>query len=289
MFRNFLYAVFAILIIGLGGVLLVGGSLADPQVGLVGVPPKGFQFESLEIERADGKKVAGWFVAGEIGKPGVLLLHSVRSNRKEMIGRAKFLVEAGYSALLIDMQAHGETPGENITFGFRESFDVRAAVNYLQRRVEPQKVGVIGVSLGGAAALLGESPVQADAVILEAVYSSIERAVENRISIRLGNVSKYLAPLLTWQIEPRLGISLEELSPLRAIGNLKAPVMIVAGIDDRHTKSEESRQLFEEACEPKQLWLIDGAKHENLHSYAGKEYEKRVLLFFRKHLEGANA
>lgn len=252
----------------------------------VGVPPNGFSAQSVEIQGANGKKVAGWFVAGESSKPGILLLHSVRSDRREMLGRGKFLREAGYSVLLIDMQAHGETPGENITFGFRESYDVRMAVSFLRSRVESRKVGVIGVSLGGAASLLGESPVEADAVILEAVYSSIEKAVKNRISLRLGIIGQYLAPLLTWQIEPRLGIPLEALSPLRTIGRLKAPVMIIAGTEDRHTMKEESRRLYEEAKEPKQLWLIEGAKHQNLHSYAGEEYEKRVLLFLQKHLEG---
>lgn len=145
--------------------------------------------------------------------------------------------------LLIDMQAHGETPGDRITFGFRESFDVKY---------------------------------------------SIERAVENRISIRLGPIGKYLAPLLTWQIEPRLGISLEELSPLRKIGKLKTPVMILAGSNDLHTRVDESRLLFKEASEPKYFRLIDGTKHQNFHAYAGKEYERQVLVFFRKYLEQSN-
>lgn len=206
-----------------------------------------------------------------------------------MVGRAKFLLKAGYSVLLIDMQGHGETSGENITFGFRESYDAHEALGFLRAKVKGRKVGVIGVSLGGAASLLGESPVNADAVVLEAVYSSIENAVKNRISIRLGKVGAYLAPLLTWQIEPRLGIPLEALSPLKAVERLKAPVMMIAGTEDRHTLREESRRLFEHAPEPKQLWLIEGAQHQNFHLYAKAEYEKQVLAFFRVYLQGSNA
>ncbi len=283
-FAQTLVAVLALLGTGLASVLVIGGFLTAPQTHSVGVPPSGFAAESVEIEGTSGKKVAGWFMAGKVSKPGVLLLHGVRSDRREMVGRAMFLLDAGYSVLLIDMQAHGETPGDNITFGFKESDDVRAALSYLGRRVENRKVGVIGVSLGGAACLLGESPVEADAVILEAVYSSIERAVENRIAMRLGFFGQYIAPLLTWQIEPRLGVPMGGLSPLRAIGRLNAPVMIVAGTNDRHTVKEESLLLFKEAQEPKQLWFIEGAKHQNLHSYAGEEYERRVLLFFRQYL-----
>ncbi len=285
--RKLLYLLLFLFVLGVAGILRVGGSLAAPQMHSVGEPPNFLSPEVVAIQGAEGTQIAGWFAAGEDGKPGILLLHGVRSDRREMVGRAGFLLEAGYSVLLIDMQAHGETPGRNITFGFRESYDVHAAMSFLKARVNGRKVGVIGVSLGGAASLLGESPVEADAVILEAVYSSIENAVKNRITLQLGSVGQYVTPLLTWQIQPRLGIALEALSPLSAIGRLNAPVMIIAGAEDQLTQREESRRLFEEAGEPKQLWLIQGAKHQNLHAFAGEEYEKRVLQFFLRHLASA--
>jgi predicted alpha/beta hydrolase len=96
------------------------------------------------------------------------------------------------------MQGHGETTGKYITFGYRESRDVHAALSYLKSRLPGKPIGVIGVSLGGAATLLGKEPIQTDAVILEAVYSSIERAIENRLAIRLGEFGRFLAPLLLW-------------------------------------------------------------------------------------------
>jgi dipeptidyl aminopeptidase/acylaminoacyl peptidase len=284
--RRFFYTVLTLLCVGFGGTLFYAGSLAAPHLHAVGPPPIGLRADPVEIGHGDGNRVAGWFVAGDTGKPGVLLLHGVRSDRREMLGRARFLANAGYSVLLVDMQAHGETPGEHITFGFKESYDVRAAVDFLRGRVRSQKVGIIGVSLGGAAALLGEQPSVADAVILEAVYSTIERAVENRIAIRLGPLGAVLAPLLTWQLEPRIGVPAQALSPLRAITRLSAPVLIVSGADDRHTLQDESRRLFAAAKAPKELWLIDGARHQDLHGYAGAVYEKRVLQFFKRYLEG---
>jgi len=287
--RKLLYFLLIVLFLGLIGTLLVGGSLAAPRMHSIGEPPSGFSAEVVAIPGPEGALTAGWFLAGDNGKPGVLLLHSVRSDRTEMIGRAKFLVEVGYSVLAIDMQAHGETQGEQITFGYKESSNVRVAANFLKTKVNGRKVGVIGVSLGGAASLLGKSPVEADAVVLEAVYSTIQNAVKNRISIRLGSLGGYLAPLLTCQIGPRLGVPVEALSPLTAIGKLNAPVMVIAGTEDRHTQQEESLRLFEEAREPKQLWLIEGAKHQDFHSFVGEEYEKRVLKFLRQYLEVSNA
>jgi alpha/beta superfamily hydrolase len=82
---------------------------------------------------------------------------------------------------LIDFQGTGESEGEAITFGWRERFDVLAAVKYLKARSPNQRVGVIGVSLGGAATLLATPPLELNGAVLEAVYPSIDRAVVNRL------------------------------------------------------------------------------------------------------------
>ena len=282
--RKLLLATLILLALGSFAVVVVGGALAAPNPRVVGEPPIYLGAEAVSISQEKGPPIAGWFVEGQQEVAGVLLLHSVRSDRRQMVDRARFLRDAGYSVLLIDMQAHGETPGSNITFGYIESRNVHRAVEYLRSRVPNQPVGVIGVSLGGAAALLGEGPVRADAVVLEAVYSSIERAVENRLNIRFGPLGRCLAPLLLWQIQPRLGISTEILSPANAISDLGSPVMIIAGSADRHTLLSETQELFSNAREPKSLWVVEGASHENLHRYSPKEYERRILVFLKRHL-----
>ncbi len=133
--RKFLYFAGFFSVVGLFVLYFLGGSLTSPRLHAIGDPPVGLPTELIEIQRNDGRQISGWFVSGESDKPGILLLHSVRSDRREMVGRAKFLHKAGYSVLLIDMQGHGETFGENITFGYRESLDAHAALSYLQSKI----------------------------------------------------------------------------------------------------------------------------------------------------------
>lgn len=265
-------------------IFALGGALAEPRLQAVVGPPEDMPLEAVRIRRADGGSVAAWFAAGDASQGGILLVHGLRSDRRSMLDRARFLFATGYSVLLIDLQAHGETPGEQITFGYRESFDVDAAVDYLDTRLGGRPVGVIGASLGGAAVVLGDSSVKADAVVLEGVYSSIDRAARNRMAIRLGEIGRWLTPLLLWQIEPRLGVSPDALAPIAAIHRLEAPVMIIAGTDDQRTQLDESKALYLRARSPKQLWLINGARHENFHSHSPVDYEQRVLDFFARYL-----
>ena len=282
-------AVVLTLLLAAGGsaaLYAIGGSLAEPRPRDVAGPPDDLPFEALRIPRADGGRVAAWFAEGSNRRGGVLLVHGIRSDRRAMLPRARFLFEAGYSVLLIDLQAHGETPGEWITFGHRESRDVAAGVDYLAARLGDRPVGVIGVSLGGAAALLGESPVDADAVVLEGVYSSIQRAVRNRLGTRLGDIGRALAPLLVWQIEPRLDVSPRALVPLAAIHELDAPVMIIGGTADRRTQPDETKAMYLRAKAPKRLWLVEGARHQDLYRYAPATYRQQVIAFLDRYLVG---
>lgn len=201
-----------------------------------------------------------------------------------MVARARLLARHGFSVLMVDLQAHGETPGEAITLGFRESADVRAALRWLRAASATRPVAAIGCSLGGAAVLLGPQPSGFDAVVLEAVYPRVSQAIANRIRIRLGPFAPVLAPLLLVQLQPRLGISVRDLEPIRSVSALGAPVLIVAGAKDEHTTLAESKELFAAASEPKELWVLPEAKHEDFLAADPLGYESRVVGFLREQL-----
>lgn len=248
------------------------------------VLPADFPAERVEIP-GDGRAVAGsWRDVGD-DSPVVLLLHGFRGDRASMVPRARVLLDAGFSVLLIDTQAHGETPGEIITLGWRESRDVRAARDWIRARAPGRCVGAIGVSLGGAAVLLGEQPAGFDAIVLEAVYPRLGRALDNRIGISAGWLRKALAPLLLVQIEPRLGVTPAQLEPIRNIAKLGAPVLVVGGSRDAHTTEEETRELFAAAAKPKDLWIVDGAGHQDFARFDRSGYEAAVVGFLTRHLD----
>jgi fermentation-respiration switch protein FrsA (DUF1100 family) len=254
-----------------------------------------FPVEPVRIPTHDNSRdedaaagVRGWLARGPRGGGMVLLVHSIRSNRVEMLSRARFLNDGGYGVLLIDLQAHGETPGERITFGAREADDVQAAVHYLRNGFPGERIGAIGVSLGAAAIVLGKTPLKLDAVVLESLHPTIEEAVENRMKLHLGQAGPALAPLLLWQLSFRLGTPASELNPIDHIGDLNAPLLLISGSDDQHTRVDEAQRLFAVARQPKELWIVPGGGHFNMHAYAGKEYERRVSAFLDRYLRKRN-
>jgi fermentation-respiration switch protein FrsA (DUF1100 family) len=200
----------------------------------------------------------------------------------------RFLREAGYSTLAIDFQAHGESPGARITLGVLESLDARGALAWLGERLPGEKLGVIGISLGGAAALLGPEPLGADALVLESVFPDIASALRNRLRLAFGAVGAALTPLVL-AAAPFIIVRLhpERLRPIGAIGRFRGAVLLISGTTERKTTIEETRALFASAGRGATLWEIAGATHEDLYDFAGAAYRERILTFFQSSLRRA--
>lgn len=267
-------------------VLLATGRVATaPASAPVGAAPDDLPISTVKFSDNREREISGWALTGGRAKPAVLLVHGIRSDRRSMLGRARLLFEAGYSVLMIDLQAHGESAGERVSFGYREADSVSAAISYARRLWPGKKLAIIGTSLGGASAIFAANRQRADAYVLEAVYSSLRDATENRLRIRLGPAGAALAPLLLWQTSLQLGFHADELSAVDRIGDLKAPVLIIAGEKDDRTTLADSQALFSRAVEPKALWVVPNARHQDFHRFDETEYGKRVLSFLDRQLK----
>ena len=191
----FLTSILSIIILA-GGTYWVGTQLTAPAPDNIGTLPPFLSGTSVNFTNSTGNLLAGWYLPGRVECGAIILMHSIRSNRRSMVGRARFLHKAGYSILLFDFQAHGESEGTTIAFGALEKKDARAAVQFVAHQRPSAPIGVIGFSLGGAAAVFNGPDLGADALILEAVYSTLEHAVINRIRQRVGSLARPLAHIL---------------------------------------------------------------------------------------------
>ena len=276
------------LILGMVFVWVAGTVLTAPANHPIGNPLSDLPVQAVEFPSASGSNIHGWLVTALPGtnaaKGVIILMHGVHASRLDLVQRAEFFYQSGYSVLLFDFQGHGESPGTIITFGHLESRDATAAVVFVHQKFPGQKVGVIGVSLGAAAALLAEPPLPVEAMVLESCYPTIYQAVDDRLQVRFGIIGKLGTPLLVWQLKPRLGFGADALCPIRQAAKIFVPKFFIAGTTDRDTTVQEAKDLYAAAAEPKQLWLVENAAHVDMLQFAGVEYQTRVLAFLAKYM-----
>jgi uncharacterized protein len=279
MMKRLFVIIATLLFAGIAAIFVAGWVLAAPVQLPVGNPPADLNAKSISFASDSDATVHGWWCPTANSHGAVLLLPGIRANRLSMVERARFLRRADYSVLLIDLQATGETKGDHITFGWKESRDAIAAVDFIHQKKPSDRVAIIGSSLGGAAALLATPPLKVDALILEAVYPTIEIATRNRMENYLGPIGLIVTPLLLKQLQPRLGISSTQLSPIDHMAQVQCPVLIMSGEKDRNTRPKDTQMLFSQASMPKQLWFVPQTGHVDLHQASPHEYEQRVLHF----------
>lgn len=271
-------------IAGFGSAFVVGTSITRPATASVGPPPAELELTPIAFDSLSGSRIAGWLHRGKPGRGAVILQHGIRANRLAMLGRARWLVAQDYSVLLFDFQAHGESAGRHISFGFLEARDSRAAVEALRRQVPNERVALIGTSLGAAAAILADPPLPVDAMVLEEVFASFDEALSNRLRLYAGPFAALLSPLLKAQVRPRLGFDPDTLRPEQSIQRVRVPVLLIAGEQDRHATLAEMRRLFAAANGPKELWIVPGAAHVDLHRFAKEAYERRLSTFLEQYV-----
>ena|SRR5215831_18945351 len=127
----------SILIVGgvvlpLGGLLLVSSLAWAPAPAAIGPPPTDLPIEAVKFESPSASQLSGWFIPGWPHMGSVVLVHGIRANRLAMLDRARLLHRHGFTVLLFDFQGHGENPGRSISFGYLESRDAGAALEYLR-------------------------------------------------------------------------------------------------------------------------------------------------------------
>lgn len=262
-----------------------GELLSRPARQRVGAAPAEIKAETVMLKTLANESVAGWLIEGRPGLGAVLLLHGIRADRRQMLARAKFLNKDGYAVLLIDLPAHGESTGNRITFGFHEAEGVNAALDYLTHRLPEEKIAVIGVSLGAASFIFSNTyHPSLSGVVLESMFPTITEAVVDRLVLSVGAGGGYFAPLLLWQLPYKVGVSAEQLKPIIKLPVLHVPVLIASGSEDQHTTLTETLRLFHAANEPKELWIVRGAAHQDLHAFNSKMYEAKISVFLAKYL-----
>ena len=168
------------------------------------------------------------------------------------------------------------------TFGLYEARDALAGVEFLRARAPQRRIGVIGTSLGGAAALLGDGgPLPVQAMVLQAVYPDLREAIRNRIARVAGRPFAWMAePMLSYQSWPRYGVPPSRIAPIDGLRQFRGPVLIIGGTADRNTTLPDTERFYAAAGGPKQLWLLPGVGHAATGSIFTDEYRRRVLALF---------
>jgi cephalosporin-C deacetylase-like acetyl esterase len=110
--------------------------------------------EEFTVRAKDGVELRGWKVRPPLPTgEWVLLFHCIVDKRTGVVGHAEFLLRHGYSVVMMDLRAQGESGGDVATYGWEERWDAVAVTDTLYAGEKVSHLFALGVSLGAAIAL----------------------------------------------------------------------------------------------------------------------------------------
>ncbi len=261
--------------------------------------------EDVRFQTADGRTLAGCYLKAAGQRRGVVLFGlEFGSNRWACVPYCEPLIQNGFDVFCFEPRSQGDSdpqPGYE-PLQWVTDFEVRdteAALAYLKSRpdADPRGVGLFGISKGAGAGL--EAAARDPYVrcfVTDGLFAAYTTLVPYmRLWFRIYNQRYVLQTLLpSWYyghlgliglglVERERGCRFAHLE--RALPRLAGrPLLMIHGGADAYVRPEMAQALFARAPGPKELWMVEGAKHNAALHVAGDEYRRRVLAFFAEHL-----
>jgi fermentation-respiration switch protein FrsA (DUF1100 family) len=216
--------------------------------------------EDVWLRTDDGVKLHGWWASATNSKLATLFLHGNAGNVTHRIRHIRAVTAAGSSILVIDYRGYGKSEGRPSERGLY--LDARAGWKYLiARGYPPERIVIHGESLGSAVAVELAAVNRCGGVVLDAPFTSAKDVART--------VLPFLGPALIW--------SFDSTSRIRSV---HSPILVIHGDQDEVIPFELGRKLFEMAPEPKALWRVEQAGHNDILEVAGPAYSDRLAAFY---------
>jgi uncharacterized protein len=212
---------------------------------------------------SDGHRLVGtlYLARGDEPKPTALLAHGCPGLEKNL-DLAVMLRDRGWNSLLFHYRGCWGSAGR---YDLRTvPRDVQAAAGFLARcpRVDPDRIAVVGHSLGGWAAILAASAeprlravaVYGAAARLGATFAMTPDLLEREFT-------RFLA-ITPAEFAAQRAEAAERLNPLEAVAAISPrPLLVVHGTRDAWVPVAQARELRARAGTPCRYVEVDGANH----------------------------
>lgn len=218
----------------------------------------------MELRTDDGVRLhARRWQAERASSTAVVLVHGFTGSKDqpEVSALADGLATAGYDVIAYDARGHHRSEGL-CTLGDREQLDVAAAVDEAHRHAD--RVVTVGASMGGIAVLRhAAADPHIDGVV------TVSAPARWRLSL---NPKTLLATALTrstpgrWFAERNMGVRIDPqwtnpAPPEALASDIRAPLAVIHGTEDRMIPLSESHRLRRSATGPARLDIVRGMGH----------------------------
>lgn len=247
-----------------------------------------FGWQDVEIAGRDGIVLQGTYIEDQRGsRHTVILLHGLYHNRSMCLPYVGIYRNLGYNVLLADQRGHGESGGRT-EWGVQEVDDIGQWMKWLKEKDASMDVGLHGISLGAAMALLyagSDAGRDTAFVVADSSYGNIvslgrEKLMAAARDDRLIWEYDILMPFFQGAMWYHTGKFLSDIEPAQAVRSIRCPVLFLHGQEDRLVPVKTVWSLYENCASPeKYIHIFEDSPHAVGISANRQEYRQIVTEF----------
>ncbi len=234
--------------------------------------PFGLRVEDRWFRTADGAELHGWWIPHRRARGTVLYCHGSSGSIAHQVGVLAIFGRLRVNLFAFDYRGYGRSSGEPSEAGLYR--DARAAFDHLvdELDVPPHEIVLFGHSLGGAVAIDCALERPAAGLVVESAFTQVR------------DMARASYPNLPLHLVAR-----NQFRSIEKVGRLTLPKLFIHGTADGRVPVAQGRRLYAAASEPKSLYLVAGAGHNDVHRHGGFGYLRRLSRFRAQCLRAATA
>ncbi len=256
-------------------------SILDSNVIVPATPEAHTEIWSITAPE-DRKLIATFYVPASEEHRWVIIAHGYGRNHRYVGDFAKAYLRRNWNVLTPDLCGSGESEGQYITMGVRESEEIVLWAKKIIERDSKSQIVLHGVSMGAAAVLMAAANNNVPAlksVIEDCSYTSAYEMFASQLKVLFGLPEFPIMTCIDLVSGIKIGAKISDAAPLKIMSRINVPVMFIHGDKDTLVPLYMMEQLYDSCSAPKTKLVVNGAGHGDSLKEAGDEYWKAVFSF----------
>jgi fermentation-respiration switch protein FrsA (DUF1100 family) len=202
---------------------------------------------------------------------------------------------AGFNVLALDLRNHGKSRNSKpITFGYYESDDILAAIDWIKikaqndKTLDTNKIAIWGESMGAATTIFAASKDVLNGNIKAIICDSPFSEFKSPFKYKLKRLHlSFLYRWISFWFNLFSPIKLRDISPINHICSIKIPILLIHGKNDKTIPFNDSELLVKKAqSQNSEVPSIEFIVHDfdHVQSFKIENHYTRLVSFMTKNL-----
>ncbi len=242
--------------------------------------------EDVYIQSVDGLKLhATWFPNTGTARV-VICFHGYTSQgMSDYIGLSDYYLKRGWSMLLVDERAHGDSEGKYIGFGCLDRYDALKWIDWTIAQLgENAQLLLHGTSMGGATVLMASGlgfPPQIKGIVSDCAFTSAKEVFTHVLHSMYHLPAFPMIPISSAFNKKKAGYGLGDCNAAVEVRRAKVPILFIHGSGDTFVPCRMCEELYQNCASPKEKLIIEGAAHAESYYKNPEAYERALDSFIK--------